>query len=90
MSWIEALKEFKVQNGGEYKIPKKGTPEYEIVKEIQAKNKASKVVSVAPSTPSPVVTPQLEEVTDLPQKVKRKYTRKNAPPLKEEISKDII
>jgi hypothetical protein len=37
MSWVNAVKEFAKQNGGNYLIPKRGTPEYEKVKEIQSK-----------------------------------------------------
>tara|TARA_A100000171_G_scaffold17367_1_gene15836 strand:- start:761 stop:874 length:114 start_codon:yes stop_codon:yes gene_type:complete len=37
MSWIEALKKYNKQKGGKYKIPKKGTAEYNEVKKLMNK-----------------------------------------------------
>ena len=51
MSWREALKEY-AENNGQYVIPKKNTPQYDEVKKIQERLKASpSQTAPAPKTP---------------------------------------
>ena len=41
LSWRDALKQFndkRVQEGGKYTIPKKGTPEYASVRELMGRS----------------------------------------------------
>ena len=47
MSWKEALKEYAAKNG-QYVIPKKGSPEYDEVKAIQDKLRASPATQTTP------------------------------------------
>ena len=61
LSWRDALKEFndrRVQDGGKYTIPKKGTPEYASVRELMGEKS-----DAVPLKPDQTVTGKTRDVT---------------------------
>ena len=57
LSWRDALKQFndkRIQEGGKYTIPKKGTPEYASVRELMGE----KTSDAVPLKPNQTVTGQ--------------------------------
>ena len=57
LSWRDALKQFndkRIQEGGKYTIPKKGTPEYASVRELMGE----KISDAVPLKPNQTVTGQ--------------------------------
>lgn len=87
MSWIIACKEYQKQTGSDkYRIPKKGTAEYDAVKKIfdglPKAEKKEKVVK--PKVKKEVVKPE-EEVMEVPLKVKQKRKSKLVDPVSDDI-----
>ena len=91
MSWIIACKEYQKQTGSDkYRIPKKGTAEYDAVKKIfdglPKAEKKEKIVK--PKVKKEVVKPQEEvmEVMEVPlKKVKQKRKSKLVDPVSDDI-----
>lgn len=88
MSWIMACKEYQKQIGSDkYRIPKKGTSEYDVVKKIfdglPKPEKKEKVVK--PKVKKEIVKPE-EEVMEIPlKKVKQKRKSKLVDPVSDDI-----
>jgi len=85
MSWIIACKEYQKQTGSDkYRIPKKGTPEYDAVKKIfDSLPKPEKVVKTR--VKKEVVKPVSEDIMEVPLKVKQKRKSKLVDPVSDEI-----
>lgn len=96
MSWVNALREYAKQTG-KFAVPKKGTPEYDAVRKIQASMEAPVRAAPAPEAAKPkraapkivkpaVVVPTLDELHEMGKadKAKAKAASEQAAKVAEE------
>lgn len=86
MSWIEAIKSHAQANGGKYAIPKKDTPEYAVIKDIQAKLMAEKA-SDETSPAIKVRAPRKPKVANIVPEVPVPVGNSDAPPARPKKAK---